>query len=185
MKTTVLSLADIELELTLRPVTDDLGGITLGLSLAPGPEVGYAALMSEIGPLEAIAGRANAYAGEVARFLALAGTSERQQVALFLDMLIALSLLNAASILAVAIVPPRHASDQEARTKVLADVVAAIGQDDPMAEAARKAFGSDAFVNDEAALTHCDPAVAKASSLRPVPPNGVAFAGMEQGLSLI
>jgi hypothetical protein len=184
MNNTILSLANIELELPLRPVVDDLGGITLGLSLARGPEAGYAALMSEIGPAEAIAGRANAYAGEVARFLALAGTSGRQEVALFLDMLIALSLLNAASVLAVAIVPPRHASDQEARTKILADVVEAIGEEDPMAEAARLAFGYDAFVNDDAALTDHDRAVATEPSLRTVQPDGLAFAGLEQGLSL-
>lgn len=184
MNTTILSLADIELELPLRPIADDLSGLTQGLSLARGPEAGYAALMSEMGPVEAIADRASAYAGEVARFLALAGTSERQQVALFLDMLIALSLLNAASILAVAIVPPRHASDQKVRTKVLADVVATIVQGDPMAEAARAAFGYDAFVNDDAALTDDDRAVATEPSLRTVQPDGLAFAGLEQGLSL-
>lgn len=184
MKTTILSLADIELEHPLRPIADDLSGLTQGLSLARGPEAGYAAFVSELSPLDAIAGRASAYAGEIARFLRLAGMSERQQVTLFLDMLIALSLLNAASVLAVAIIPPRHASEQDARMKVLADVLAAIGQEDPMAEPARKAFTHDVLVNDDAALTGCDLGGATAPPLAAVPLNGLAFAGLEQGLSL-
>lgn len=184
MKTTILSLADIELELPLRPVADDLSAMTSSLSLARGPEAGYAAFVSELRPVEAMADQASAYASEIARFLALAGVSERQQVALFLDMLIALSLLNAASVLAVAIVPPRHAVDQDIRTKVLADVVEAIGQANPMAEAASKAFAHDAIFKDDAALIDGDRAVAAEPSLGTVLPDGLAFAGLEQGLSL-
>lgn len=140
MKTTAPSLADIELDLPIRAVVDDLAGFADRLSLFAGPEQGYAAFAAKTFQIDDIAGRAVGHASEIMRFLALAGTSEPKQVAFFLDMLIGLSFLNAASTITVALAPPRRPVDFAARRHVLGDVIAAVGGENDFVEAARKAF---------------------------------------------
>ncbi|WP_306222636.1 hypothetical protein [Bosea beijingensis] len=183
MKTTsALSLADIELELPLRPVIDDLAGLAGRLSLAAGPEKGYAALAAEPVSVCEIAARAIGYADEIGRFLELAGTSDRMQVAAFLDMLIGLSLLNAASTLAVALLPPRTPADIAIRQRVLNDIITAGGGDVGLAEAARQAFAHDGTILPDAIATELAapavPATGEGLDQRP------AMLGLEQGLSL-
>lgn len=137
---TALSLADIALDLPLRTVTDDLAGFTDKLSLKAGLEQGYAAFAATPFAIEEISSRAIGYAEEVTRFLALAGTSNRHQVAYVFDVLIALSLLNAAATVTVALAPPRSQADHFARRRVRDDVMAAVGDDQAIATLARKAF---------------------------------------------
>lgn len=134
------SLADIELELPLRRVTDDLAAFTDRLSLSAGAEKGYASFAAETFPVSEMTERAISHAVEITRFLALAGTSGRAQVAYFLDMLVGLSFLNAASTITVALAPSRLPVDFAARRRILGDVIAAVGGDADFIAATRKAF---------------------------------------------
>ena len=127
--------------------------------------------------------RAIGHAVEITRFLALAGTSERAQVAYFFDMLVALLLLNNAAMITVALTPPRLPADFAARQRVLGDVIAAVGGDTGFAEIARKAFvygeiGEPAAVETvfHAATV---PALDDTRDGRPT------VLGLEQGLSLM
>lgn len=180
---TALSLADIELDLPLRTVTDDLAGVTNKLSLKAGLDQGYAAFAATPFAIEEVSSRAIGYADEVTRFLALAGTSNRHQVAYVFDVLIALSLLNAAATVTVALAPPRLPADHSARRRVLDDVVAAVGGDQAFVALAHKAFAylgmddtADVGVTFEAATV---PALADVLDGKP------AMLGLEQGLSLM
>ncbi len=177
------SLADIELDLPLRRVTDDLAAFTNRLSLSTGAEKGYASFAAEAHPVGEIAERAIGHAVEITRFLALAGTSERAQVAYFLDMLIGLSVLNAASTITVALAPPRLAVDFAARRCVLGDVIAAVAGDAGFAELARKAFAHGDLGEPAAVETlfHAAtvPALDDSHDGRPT------VLGLEQGLSLM
>lgn len=176
------SLADIELELPSRSVVDDLAGFTDRLSLTAGLEKGYAALVSEPVQLNEIASRAIGYESEISRFFGLAGTSNRMQVAAFLDMLTGLSLLNAASTLTVALVPPRTSADVGIRQRVLANIIAASGGDASFAKAVRQAFVHEGVVDlDEVAAELEAATVAPCTDLGDRRP---AMIGLEQGLSL-
>ncbi len=177
------SLADIELELPIRAVTDDLAAFSDRLSLSAGAEKGYASFAAETHLVGEIAERAIGHAVEISRFLALAGTSEKAQVAFYLDLLIGLSVLNAASTIAVALAPPRLAVDFAARRRVLGDVTAAVGGDAVFIEAARKAFAhgdvGDVDVVETVFHAATVPAHDHARDGRP------AVLGLEQGLSLM
>lgn len=183
MKTTSpLSLADIELELPLRPVVDDLAGFAGRLSLSAGSKNGYAALAAELFPIDEIASRAIGFSIEISRFLGLAGTSNRNQVVTFLDMLMGLSLLNAASVLTVALVAPRTPVQAAIRRRVLADIIAVSGNEPELAATARQAFAhvgevgsGDIEVVLEAAVV---PPLGEARDARPT------MLGLEQGLSV-
>ena len=184
MKTTTTpSLADIALELPLRRVTDDLSAFTDRLSLSAGAEKGYAGFAAEVHPVGEIAERAIGHAVEITRFLALAGTSERAQVAYFFDMLVALLLLNHAAMITVALAPPRLPRDVAARRRVLSDIITAAGSDAGFIAAARKAF-AHGDVGEPAAVEtvfHAAtvPALDDAQNGRPT------ALGLEQGLSLM
>jgi hypothetical protein len=177
------SLADIELELPLRHVTDDLAVFTDRLSLSAGAERGYASFAAETYPVGDMTERAIGHAVEITRFLALAGTSERAQVVYYLDMLVGLSLLNAASTITVALAPPRLAVDFAARRRVLGDVIAAVGGDADFAAAARKAFAhgdvGDVEVVETVFHAAAVPTPDDARDGRPT------VLGLEQGLSLM
>lgn len=177
------SLADIELELPIRAVTDDLAAFSDRLSLSAGAEKGYASFAAETHEVGEIAARAIGHAVEISRFLSLAGTSDRAQVAFYLDMLIGLSVLNAASTIAVALAPPRLAVDFVARRRVLGDVIAAVGGDADFVKAARKAFAhgdiGDVDVVETVFHAATVPTLDDARDGRP------AVLGLEQGLSLM
>ncbi|RYE30975.1 MAG: hypothetical protein EOP23_17460 [Hyphomicrobiales bacterium] len=181
--TTAASLADIELDLPIRAVVDDLAGFADRLSLFAGPEQGYAAFAAETFQVDDIADRAAGHAGEVMRFLALAGTSGPMQVAFFFDMLIGLSFLNAASTIAVALVPPRPPRDFAARRRVLGDVIAAVGGDADFVEAARKAFahGDLSGPAEVETVFHATTAF----SIDDMRDDQPTVLGLEQGLSLM
>ncbi|PZR83711.1 MAG: hypothetical protein DI537_34435 [Stutzerimonas stutzeri] len=178
-----LSLADIELDLPLRPVTDDLAGFANQLSLKAGLEQGYAAFAANAFSLVEISSRAIGYADEVARFVALAGISEPQQVAYLFDALIALSLLDAAATITVALAPPRSQGDFAARRRVLDDVVAAVGGDHTFAALARKAFADPGMTDTGHAELSFD--AATVPGLDKVREGQPAMIGLEQGLSLM
>ncbi|MFC5505682.1 hypothetical protein [Bosea massiliensis] len=178
-----LSLADIELDLPLWPVTDDLAGFANQLSLKAGLEQGYAAFAAKAFSLGEISARAIGYANEVTRFVALAGTSDRQQIAYLFDVLIALSLLDAAATVTVALAPPRSKRDFAARRRVLDDVVAAVGSDQEFAALARKAFAHPGMDDTgHADLTFDAATVPGLDEVRDGQP---AMIGLEQGLSLM
>jgi hypothetical protein len=180
---TPLTLADIELDLPLRAVTDDLAGFTNKLSLKAGLEQGYAAFAATPFAIGEVSSRAIGYAEEVTRFLALAGTSNRHQVAYVFDVLIALSLLNAAATVTVAFAPPRLPADRSARRRILDDIIVAVGGDQKFAALARKAFaypGMDAAA--EAGVTF---ETATVPALADVLDGKPAMLGLEQGLSLM
>ncbi len=178
-----LSLADIELDLPLRPVTDDLAGFANQLSLKAGLEQGYAAFAANAFSLGEISSRAIGYADEVTRFVALAGISEPQQVTYLFDVLIALSLLDAAATITVALVPPRSQGDFAARRRVLDDVVAAVGGDHTFASFARKAFAYPGMADTSPADLSFD--AATVPGLDKVREGQPAMVGLEQGLSLM
>ncbi|MBX9910770.1 MAG: hypothetical protein K2Z25_18935 [Beijerinckiaceae bacterium] len=178
-----LSLADIELDVPLRPVTDDLAGFSNELSLKAGLEQGYAAFAAKTFSLGDISSRAIGYADEVTRFVGLAGTSERQQVAYIFDVLVALSLLDAAATVTVALAPPRSQCDFAARRRVLDDVVAAVGGDHTFAALARKAFAYPGMADTGPAHLSFD--AATVPGLDEVREGQPAMVGLEQGLSLM
>lgn len=184
MKTTTTpSLADIELELPLRRVTDDLAAFTDRLSLSAGAEKGYASFAAETFPVGEMTERSIGHGVEITRFLALAGTSERAQIAYFFDMLVALLLLNHAAMITVALAPPRLPRDVAARRRVLSDIITAAGSDAGFIAAARKAF-AHGDVGEPAAVEtvfHAAtvPALDDAQNGRPT------ALGLEQGLSLM
>lgn len=178
-----LSLADIALDLPLRPVTDDLAGFANQLSLKAGLEQGYAAFAMKSFSVGEISSRAIGYADEVTRFVGLAGTSERQQIAYLFDVLIALALLNAAATVTVALAPPRSRGDFSARRRVLDDVVPAVGDDQAFAALARKAF-ADPSMND-IAPADLSFGAATVPCLDKVREGQPAMIGLEEGLSLM
>ncbi len=178
-----LSLADIELDLPLRPVTDDLAGFANQLSIKAGLEQGYAAFAAKTFALGEIGSRAIGYADEVTRFVGLAGTSERQQIAYLFDVLIALSLLNAAATVTVALAPPRSQGDFAARRRVLDDIIAAVGDDQAFAALARKAFAAPGMADTGPAELSFN--AATVPGLDKVREGQPAMLGLEQGLSLM
>jgi hypothetical protein len=180
---TALSLADIKLDLALRPVTDDLAGFANQLSLKAGLEQGYAAFAMKSFSLGEISSRAIGFADEVTRFVGLAGTSERQQIAYLFDVLVALSLLDAAATVSVALAPPRSQRDFAARRRVLDDVVAGVGGDHTFASFARKAFAYPG--TDDTAPPDLSFDAATVPGLDKVREGQPAMIGLEQGLSLM
>jgi len=92
--------------------------------------------------ISAAAGRALGFAQETERFLALAQTSAKPRVVACLDMLTALTVLNSASVIAVAIMPPQTGDDLLSRD-FIADSVDSklrLSGDTAMIEAATLAF---------------------------------------------
>ena len=71
------SLADIELELPLRHVTDDLAVFTDRLSLSAGAERGYASFAAETHPIGEITERAIGHGIEITRFTHLQAWAQR------------------------------------------------------------------------------------------------------------
>lgn len=182
MSQTIATLADLELELPLRPITDDLAAFTRCLPRSGDAEQRYAAFAAQTFAVGDVASRGLGYASEIMRFLRLAGTSGKRQVAFSLDTLIALSLLNIASTTTVALAPPRSAADFATRRRVLADVLAAVGDDAEFADLARKAFahgGDDGAIGGDVDLrAACVPKIGNTRDDAP------AAAGLEQGMSL-
>lgn len=182
MSQTIPSLADLELELPLRPITDDLAAFTRSLPRSGDAEQRYAAFAAQTFAVGDVASRALGYATEIMRFLRLAGTSDKSQVAFSLDALIALSVLNVASTTAIALAPPRSAADFATRRRVLADVLAAVSDDAEFADLARKAFahgGDDGAIGGDVDLRAAS--VPKIGNTRDDAPAAV---GLEQGISL-
>lgn len=136
------SLDDIVFEAIIRPVTDDLDGIARKLPLSGDRDAAYAAFLGERFLISAAAGRALGFAEETERFLALAETSAKPQIVACLDMLTALTVLNAASVIALAIMPPQSGEDVLAREFVAESVDSKLRQsgDPAMVEAAALAF---------------------------------------------
>lgn len=136
------SLDDIVFEAVIRPVTDELDGIARKLPLSGERDAAYASLLNERFLINTAAGRALGFAEETERFLALAQTSAKPQIVACLDMLTALTVLNAASVTALAIMPPQSSEDVMAREFVAESVDSKLREsgDPAMIEAAALAF---------------------------------------------
>ncbi|MFC5421014.1 hypothetical protein ACFPOB_15765 [Bosea eneae] len=136
------SLEDIVFEPAIHPVVDDLDGIARQLRSSGDRDAAYANVAIERFLISAAAGRALGFAQETERFLALAQASPKPQVVECLDMLTALTVLNSASTIAVAIMPPRTADDLLAREFVAESVDSKlhVSGDAAMIEAAALAF---------------------------------------------
>lgn len=139
------SFDDIELEPIIRPVIDDLDGIARKLSRSNDRDSAYASFAGERFLISAAAGRALGFAQETERFLALAQTSPKLQVVAWLDMLTALTVLNSASTIAVAIMAPRTGDDLLVREFIAESVDSKLrlSGDPAMIEAAALAFEID------------------------------------------
>lgn len=183
------SLDDIVLEPTIRPVTDDLHGIARKLPCSGDRDAAYAAIAGERFLTGAAAGRALGFAEETERFLALAQTSPKPQVAACLDMLTALTVLNSASVIAVAIMLPRTGDDLLSR-EFIADSVDSklrLSGDPAMIEAAALAFqiGRLPIAISEGQRRTFVLAGAVPFPVNSSRQNEAAMFGLEQGLSLV
>ncbi|CAH1680354.1 conserved hypothetical protein [Hyphomicrobiales bacterium] len=185
---TVTSFEDIALEATIRPVTDDLDGIARKLHRSGDRVAAYAAFAGERFLISAAAGRALGFAQETERFLALAQTSPKPQVAACLDMLTALTVLNSASVIALAIMPPRTGEDALARNYIADSVASRLREsgDPAMIEAAALAFeiGPLPIAAGEDQRRTFVLAGAVPSSLKSARQGEPAMVALEQGLSL-
>lgn len=185
---TINSFKDIALEATIRPVTDDLDGIARRLPLSSDRDTAYAAFAGERFLISATAGRALGFAEETERFLALAETSPKPQVAACLEMLTALTLLNSASVIALAIMPPRTGEDVLARAFIAdsVDCKLRLTGDPAMVEAAALAFeiGPLPITIGERQRRTFMLASAVPSSVRNARQGEPAMVALEQGLSL-
>lgn len=186
---TATTFADLVLEPVIRPVTDELDGIARRLAHSGDRDGAYAAFASERFPISTVAGRALGFGQETERFLALAQASAKPQAIACLDMLTALTLLNAASVIAVAIMPPRTADDLLAREFIAGSVDSRLRQSDDLAmvEAAALAFGirllSIAIGEQQRRTFVLANAVPPAATL--IREGVPAMVGLEQGLSLV
>lgn len=185
---TITSLDDIALELALRPVIDDLDGLTRKMPYSGHRDADYAAFAGERFPVSAGAARALGFAAEIKRFLALAETTSKPQAVAFLDMLTALTVLNAASVIAVAIMLPRTGRDVLVRMSIAESVDAALREsgDAAMIEAATLAFelGAVPFTIVEGERASFVLEAAKPQPIGQVQEGEPAMLGLEQGLSL-
>ncbi len=185
---TVTSFEDIALEATIRPVTDDLDGIARKLHRSGDRVAAYAAFAGERFLVSAAAGRALGFARETERFLALAETSPNPQVAACLDMLTALTVLNSASVIALAIMPSRTGEDVLARNYIADSVASKLREsgDPAMIEAAALAFeiGSLPIAVGEGQRRTFVLAGAVPSSVMSARQGEPAMLALEQGLSL-
>lgn len=183
------TFADIVLEPYIQPVTDELDGIARRLPHSGDRDGAYAAFTSERFPISTVAGRALGFGQETERFLALAQVSAKPQAIACLDMLTALTLLNAASVIAVAIMPPRTADDLLAREFIAESVGSKLRQsgDLAMIEAAALAFGIGLLpivIGEQQRRTFVlGNAVPPAATV--VREGAPAMVGLEQGLSLV
>jgi hypothetical protein len=136
------SFDDIELDPIIRPVVDDLDGIARKLSRSGDRDTAYSTFGGERFLISAAAGRARGFALETERFLELAQTSPKPQIVACLDMLTALTVLNSASTIAVAIMPPRTGEDVLTREFIAESVDSKLrlSGDPAMIEAAALAF---------------------------------------------
>lgn len=185
---TASSFEDIALEATIRPVTDDLDGIARKLHRSGDRVAAYAAFAGEHFLISAAAGRALGFAQETERFLALAETSPKPQVVACLDMLTALTVLNSASVIALAIMPPRTGEDVLARKYIADSVDSKLREsgDAAMIEAAALAFeiGPLPIAVGEDQRRAFVLAGAVPSSVKSARQGEPAMLALEQGLSL-
>lgn len=184
--TTIASLAEIRFEPTIRPIMDELMGLRRNLPCPKGHEDAHATFAATPFDITGAAARAVGFAEEVKRFLALAETSEPAEIAFGLSQLLALSALNAAATVAVALLPPRTTADISARARMGRDVLLAARDEDDarFVNAAKRAFAFDhADQPDRGAPLRLEPAsVPDIDNVRHDEP---AVAGLEQELSLI
>lgn len=186
---TAASFEDIVLEPAIRPVVDDLDGIALKLLRSGDRDAAYANFASARFLISAAAGRALGFAQETERFLALAQTSPKPQVIACLPMLTALTLLNSASVIAVAITPPRTGDDLLSRDYI-GDSVGSklrLSGDPAMVEAGALAFeiGPMPIAVGESQRRTFMLASAVPSAANTTWEGAPAMFGLEQGLSLI
>lgn len=109
----VTSLASLTMDQSVHPVLDELTALSRLRPTAPTPEESYALMMHQTPVLAGIAARGRYHAGEVERFLACAAqTRQLRPIHDRLPVMFAMTLLNHASAIAIALLPSTGPSDE-------------------------------------------------------------------------
>lgn len=108
----ITSLAALHQDMALYPVMDELAALARLRPAAPTPEESYALLTHQTPALAGIAARGRHHAGEVERFLACAAqTRQLRPIHERLPVMFAITLLNHASAIAIALLPATGPDD--------------------------------------------------------------------------
>lgn len=173
---TKTSLADVKAEVWNGAVVDELQAIAQQRPWGDGDAESYSLVLQGLPSMTDVAARARYHAGQVERFLDLAGRT--QDYALIqgrLPWLLALTMLNHAATIAVALLPASDTVDDWIRGDTGESVVEAAKrhQTPATAELARSAFGLDtptvhaALVSPQAFIAGADRLLAATNALAP------------------
>ncbi len=173
---TKTTLADVKPEVWNGAVVDELHAIAQQRPWGDGNAEGYSLVLQGLPSLTDVAARARYHAGQVERFLDLASrTPDHALVERRLPWLVALTMLNHAATLAVALLPTSDTVDDWIRGDTGESVVEAAKQhqNPETAELARAAFGLDtptvnaALTSPRAFIAGADRLLAATSALEP------------------
>lgn len=170
------SLADLKQEAWSVSIVDELDAIARGRPWGDGDAESYSLVIGKLPSLTDVAARARYHASQVERFLYLAGrTEDRALIQSKLPSLLALTMLNHAATIAVALLPTSDTVDNWIRGDAGESVVEAAKrhQNPATAELARSAFGLDtptvnaALASPRAFIAGADRLLAATSALAP------------------
>jgi hypothetical protein len=125
----ITSLASLTMDMSVQPVRDELTALSRLRPTAPTLEEAYALMMHQTPTLTGIAARGRHHAGEVKRFLT--GAAQTRELAVVhrnLPAMWAVTLLNHASAIAIALLPSTGPSDARMHAATGQAVLAATGQ---------------------------------------------------------
>ena len=112
----ITSLASLTIDMSVHPVLDELTALSRLRPTAPMPEESYALLTHQTPALAGIAARGRHHAGEVERFLACAAqTRQLRPIHERLPVMFAMTLLNHAAAIAIALLPATGPDDDGVR----------------------------------------------------------------------
>lgn len=169
-------LADVKQEAWNASIVDELDAIARERPWGDGDAEGYSLVIGKLPSLLDVAARARYHAGEVERFLDLARrTQDHGLIQRRLPWLLALTMLNHAATMAVALLPDSDTIDDWIRGNTGESVVEAAKrhQNQATAEQARAAFGLDtpavnaALVSPRAFIAGADRLLAATNALVP------------------
>lgn len=141
-----ISLADVPLETWNVTIVDELDAITRQRPHAHNDEEGYSLVMHNLPSLVAVAARGRYHAGQLERFLDLASrTRDHVLIQNRLPSLLALTMLNHAATIAIALLPALNDTDDWIRGGVGRTIIKAAkrNQSPVHAALAHSAFGLD------------------------------------------
>lgn len=151
----ITSLASLTMDMSVQPVLDELTALSRLRPAAPTVEEAYALMMHQTPALADIAARGRHHAGEVKRFLS--GAAQTRELAVVhrnLPAMWALTLLNHASAIAIALLPSTGPSDASVHAATGQAVLAAALENGHKEEVStiREAFGLDGQADPTAAI---------------------------------